>query len=519
MTTRPTGQLDADPMQIRPEPAAVDKDAIQAASHETDVAEIKATILAKLTLAVGKDPAHATERDWFVAAALTARDRIIHRWLTAERTSRGKGSKRVYFLSLEFLIGRLFNDVLSNLGLGGTINTALGDLGVDLVRLRASEPDAALGNGGLGRLAACFLESMATLGIPACGYGIRYDHGLFRQVIRDGWQQEYSEDWLSFGNPWEFERPEVIYDIHFGGRVERAIGARGVARSVWQPNETIEAVAYDIPIVGWRGRHVTPLRLWSARAIDPMRLDTFNKGDHITALSEQVRAEATSKILYPGDETAAGQELRLRQEYFFVSASLQDVIERHLRTDGDIYSLPDKAAIQLNDTHPSIAIPELMRLLTDLHGVPWDQAWSMAVKTFSYTNHTLLPEALESWPLPLFERVLPRHLEIIYRINEEHLRLAWEKKPGNHDVLRAVSLIDEDRGRRVRMGHLAFVGSHRINGVSALHTDLMQQTVFHVLHQLYPDRIVNETNGISFRRWLMQANPGLSKLLWGWTAG
>ena len=320
MTTRPTGQLDADPMQIRPEPAAVDKDATHAASHETDVAEIKATILAKLTLAVGKDPADATDRDWFVAAALTARDRIIHRWLTAERTSRGKGSKRVYFLSLEFLIGRLFNDVLSNLGLGGTINAALGDLGVDLVRLRASEPDAALGNGGLGRLAACFLESMATLGIPACGYGIRYDHGLFRQVIRDGWQQEYPEDWLSFGNPWEFERPEAIYDIHFGGRVERAIGARGVARSVWQPNETIEAVAYDIPIVGWRGRHVTPLRLWSARAIDPMRLDTFNKGEHVAALSEQARAEAISKILYPGDETAAGQELRLRQEYFFVSA-------------------------------------------------------------------------------------------------------------------------------------------------------------------------------------------------------
>jgi glycogen phosphorylase len=501
------------PNKIGLQPVDVHKGAIHRASHEGDIAETKSAILAKLTLAVGKDPAAATDRDWFVAAALMVRDRVIHRWLTSKRASRGKGCKRVYFLSIEFLIGRLFDDVLENLGLDEIVNSALGDLGVDLVRLRASEPDAALGNGGLGRLAACFMESMATLTIPACGYGIRYDHGLFRQVIRDGWQQEYPEEWLSFGNPWEFERPEVIYDIHFGGRVERAVGPRGIARSVWHPDETIEAVAYDTPIVGWRGRHVTTVRLWSARAVDPIRLDAFNKGEHVAALSEQARAEAISKVLYPSDETPAGLELRLRQEYFFVSASLQDLVHQHLCTDGDIHCLPDLAAVQLNDTHPSIAVPELIRLLIDLHGLPWDEAWRISVETLSYTNHTLLPEALESWPLPLLERVLPRHLEIIYRINEQHLRLAREKNPDDHDMLAVLSLIDERGSRRVRMGHLAFVGSHRINGVSALHTELMRQTVFRQLHELYPDRIVNKTNGINFRRWLMQANPGLSKLL------
>jgi starch phosphorylase len=480
--------------------------------HQDDIAEFKKAIVAKLTLSVGKDPVMATDRDWFVASALAVRDRIMPRWLAAERESRGKGRKRVYFLSLEFLIGRLFNDVLGNLRLCETVNSALGDLGVDLVRLRASEPDAALGNGGLGRLAACIMESTATLGIPAYGYGIRYDHGLFRQVIHNGWQQEYPEEWLSFGNPWEFERPEVIYDIHFGGRVDRMIG-RGIGASVWHPEETIEAVAYDIPIVGWRGWHVNTVRLWSARAVDPMRLEAFNKGEHVAALSEQARAEAISKILYPGDDTPAGQELRLRQEYFFVSASLQDLVHRHLCADGDLRFLPELAAVQLNDTHPSIAVPELMRLLLDVHGLSWDEAWRVSVRTLSYTNHTLLPEALESWPLPLLERMLPRHLELIYQINEHHLRFAREKLPGNHHMIAAVSLIDESDSRRVRMGHLAFVGSHRINGVSALHTELMRQTVFSELHKLYPDRIVNKTNGITFRRWLMQANPGLSKLL------
>ncbi len=480
---------------------------------ETDIAEIKSAVLAKLTLAVGKDATAATDRDWYVAAALAIRDRLIHRWLTVDRADHGKGRKRVYYLSMEFLIGRLFADVLGNLGLSEVFQAALGDLGVDLGRLKAAEPDAALGNGGLGRLAACFMESMATLGISACGYGIRYDHGLFRQIIRDGWQQEFPEKWLAFGNPWEFERPEVVYHIQFGGTVEQTVQRKGTRRPVWHPAETIEAVAYDTPIVGWRGRHVNPLRLWSARAADPLRLDAFNSGDHIGASSEQSRAEAISKVLYPGDESAAGRELRLRQEYFFVSASLQDLVSRHLRADGDIHLLPQRVAIQLNDTHPSIAVAELMRILLDVHGLHWDDAWDVTCRTFSYTNHTLLPEALESWPVEVFERVLPRHMQIIYRINGLHLEAARHGRDLTSETLASLSLIDEENGRRVRMGHLAFVGSHRVNGVSALHTELMRKTVFRDLHALFPDRIVNKTNGITFRRWLMQANPGLTKLL------
>src|SRR6266446_4290823 len=485
-----------------------------ASPAEDDLDEIKSAVLAKLALDLGKDASEATDRDWFVAAALAVRDRIVHRWLAVDHAPHAQGRKRVYYLSLEFLIGRLFADVLCNLGWTEIFRAALGDLGIELNRLRAAEPDAALGNGGLGRLAACFMESMATLSIAAYGYGIRYDHGLFRQVIKDGWQQEYPEEWLSFGNPWEFARPEVIYDIHFGGWVEMTVSPTGVKRSVWHPAETIEAVAYDIPIVGWRGRHVNPLRLWSARAVDPLRLDAFNMGDHVGALSEQARAEAISKILYPSDATPAGLELRLRQEYFFVSASLLDLVQRHLRTDGNLYFLPLRSAIQLNDTHPSVAVPELMRILVDLHGLPWEEAWRITVGTFSYTNHTLLPEALESWPVDLFGRVLPRHLEIIYRINTKHLLEAAKlKNPSASDSLGSISLIDEHNGRKLRMGHLAFVGSHRTNGVSALHTNLMRKTVFRELHAMYPDRIVNKTNGITFRRWLLQANPDLTRVL------
>ena len=490
-------------------PAAI---ADRPASDE-DIEEFRAAVLAKLTLAVGKDAAAATDRDWFVATALALRDRIIHRWLAVERASQAKGRKRVFYLSLEFLIGRLLNDVVENLRLGDVVATALGDIGVDFERIRAAEPDAALGNGGLGRLAACFMDSMAALAIPACGYGIRYDYGLFRQVIKDGWQQEYPEHWLSFGNPWEFERPEIIYDVQYGGRVERVASAVGRTRLAWYPDETIQAVAYDTPIVGWRGRHVNLLRLWSARAVDPLRLDVFNEGDHIAALSEQSRAEAISKILYPSDDSAPGRELRLRQEYFFVSASIQDLVHQHVRTYGSIYTLPERAAIQLNDTHPSIAVAELMRILVDLHHARWDEAWKITRATLSYTNHSLLPEALESWPVPLFRRVLPRHLEIIYALNGDHLdaiRRAGESDP---DRLAAISLIDERDGGRVRMGHLAFLGSHRVNGVSVLHTELMRRTVFGAFHRIYPDRIIDKTNGIAFRRWLHQANPRLTGLL------
>ncbi|HEV8681095.1 MAG TPA: glycogen/starch/alpha-glucan phosphorylase, partial [Stellaceae bacterium] len=324
------------------------------ASSEAEIEDFKRGVLAKLTLAVGKDASRATDRDWYVAVALTLRDRVIHRWLEVDRDNLARGRKRIYYLSLEFLIGRLLNDVAGNLQLGDIVHRALGDLGVNFERVRFAEPDAALGNGGLGRLAACFLESMASLGIPAYGYGIRYDHGLFRQIISDGWQQEYPEEWLSFPNPWEFERSEVTYDVGYGGRVESVAARGGHTRFVWHPAETIEAVAYDTPVVGWRGAHVNALRLWSARAVDPLRLDVFNRGDHVEALSEQARAEALSKILYPSDESTAGRELRLRQEYFFVTASLQDLVERHRRAYGSLHTLPERAAIQLNDTHPSI---------------------------------------------------------------------------------------------------------------------------------------------------------------------
>jgi starch phosphorylase len=484
-----------------------------APATEADVREFESAVLAKLTLAVGKDAAAATDRDWFVATALALRDRVVHRWLAADRATQAKGRKRVCYLSLEFLIGRLFTDVVENLRLTEIVRVALGDIGVDLDRMRAAEPDAALGNGGLGRLAACFMDSMAALGIPACGYGIRYDHGLFRQVIKDGWQHEYPEHWLSFGNPWEFERPEVIYDVNYGGRVDRVASATGRSHSVWHPDETVQAVAYDTPIVGWRGRHVNLLRLWSARAVDPLRLDMFNEGDHIAALSQQARAEAISKILYPSDDTPSGRELRLRQEYFFVSASVQDLVHRHVRSYGSVFTLPQQAAIQLNDTHPSIAVAELMRILVDLYHAPWDEAWRITQSACSYTNHSLLPEALESWPIALFERVLPRHLEIIYALNGDHLEVVKRQKPDNSARLGAVSLIDETDGGRVRMGHLAFLGSHRVNGVSVLHTELMRTTVFKEFHQLYPDRIVDKTNGITFRRWLHQANPLLTRLL------
>ncbi len=480
---------------------------------EAEVAAARNAINAKLTYAVGKNAVTASDRDWFVATALAVRDRMVDPWIASSKQTYAEGLKRVYYLSLEFLIGRLLFDTMNNLGITETFRAALGDLGVDLEKLKTVEPDAALGNGGLGRLAACFMDSMASLAIPAYGYGIRYDHGLFRQVVKGGWQQEYPENWLSFGNPWQFERAEVVYDIQFGGSVEATMQSNGVPRYIWHPSETIEAVAYDTPIAGWRGRHVNTLRLWSARAVDPLRLDAFNSGDHIGALVEQVRAETISKILYPSDESPAGQELRLRQEYFFVSASLQDLVFRHMRTYGDIRSLPDKVAIQLNDTHPAITVAELMRILVDTRDVPWEEAWDITVRTLGYTNHTLLPEALETWPVALLERLLPRQIQIIYLINAIHLEKAKKVPGADGAFLASVSLIDEGGGRRVRMGHLAFIGSHSINGVSALHSELVKETIFRDLDAVYPGRINNKTNGITFRRWLQGANPGLTGIL------
>jgi glycogen phosphorylase len=486
-----------------------------AAPEAVTAAEMGSLILAKLTYMVGKDPAHAQEHDWYFATALAVRDHVVNRWMEATRRTYRDGRKRVYYFSLEFLIGRLLFDALGNLGLTSTVRDALRELGVDLDRLRKLEPDAALGNGGLGRLAACYMESMASLGIPAHGYGIRYDHGIFRQALKDGWQIELPEDWLSAGNPWEFERPEVTYIVSFGGTVETIEDRDGdeAARSVWEPAESVNAVAFDTPLTGWRGRHVNTLRLWSARAMDPLRLEDFNRGDHVGALADRVRLEAISRVLYPSDETAAGHELRLRQEYFFASASLQDLLRRHKSQHGDLASLADHVAIQLNDTHPAIAVPELMRLLMDVHGMPWELAWDITTSVFNYTNHTLLPEALETWPVSLLEGLLPRHMQIIYLINGLHLDAQRAAGRDDDAFLSSVSLIQENHSRRVRMGHLAFLGSRRVNGVSALHTDLMRRTVFRDLHTIHPERIVNKTNGITFRRWLFQANPGLTDLI------
>nr|WP_090561046.1 glycogen/starch/alpha-glucan phosphorylase [Belnapia rosea] len=474
---------------------------------------MRAAIVRKLTYDLGKSQAGARDRDWFMATALAVRDRIVDRWLSVTRAAYEGGQKQVYYLSLEFLIGRLLRDGVTNLGLTELVSEALAPLGVDFEKVRQAEPDAALGNGGLGRLAACFMESLASLAIPAFGYGIRYEHGLFRQIIRDGWQQEYPEDWLNFGNPWEYARPEIAYDIGFGGAVEAVIVSEARMRHVWHPAETVQAVAYDTPVVGWRGQHVNTLRLWSARAADPLKLDAFNYGDHVGALADRVRQESICKVLYPSDESPAGQELRLKQEYFFASAALQDLVRRHLRVYGDLKSLPDKVSIQLNDTHPAIAVAELMRICLDLHGIAWDEAWEITQGTVSYTNHTLLPEALESWAVPLMERLLPRHMQIIYLINAFHLDRVRAKHPGDTRLLSSVSLIEEDHGRRVRMGHLAFVGSHKVNGVSALHSDLLKRTVFKDFHALEPGKVVNKTNGITFRRWLQQCNPGLTGLL------
>ncbi len=439
--------------------------------------------------------------------------RVVESWLYSIEETKRTGRKRVYYLSLEFLIGRLLIDSLTNMEMIEPTRAALAELGVDLDQLREVEPDAALGNGGLGRLAACFMESMATLSIAAYGYGIRYDHGLFRQRIKDGRQLEYPEEWLSFGNPWEFQRPEIVYDIGFGGRIEAEPLPDGEVKQIWHPGETVEALAYDTPITGWRGAHINTLRLWSARAPDPLRLDKFNSGDHVGALMDQVRAESISKVLYPSDATPAGEELRLKQEFFFASASLQDLVGRHLRLHGDINILANKVAIQLNDTHPAIAIAELMRILVDINGVGWADAWKITQATFSYTNHTLLPEALETWPVPLMERVLPRHMQIIYLINALHLEETRKRSNVGGELLSAISLIDEAHGRRVRMGHLAYVGSHKVNGVSKLHSNLMKTTVFRDLDAVLPGKITNKTNGITLRRWLQESNPDLTALL------
>ena len=484
-------------------------DSPAAASPTASSAELASTIVDTLVHRIGKDAQAARPHDWLAATILTVRNDIVERWMASTKAAHAAGAKRVYYLSLEFLIGRLLRDAVTNLQRNDEVTRALALHGVDLAELEEIEPDAALGNGGLGRLAACFMESMASLALPAYGYGIRYVNGMFRQRIDDGWQVEMPENWLAHGNPWEFERRESAYFVGFGGEV--TVADNGQVH--WSPSEAVEATAVDTPVVGWRGKHVNTLRLWTARAFDPIKLDRFNAGDFTGALADQLRAETLTRVLYPNDSTAAGQELRLRQEYFFSSASIQDIVRRHIQYFGDIRTLPDKAAIQLNDTHPAVSVAELMRLLKDFHGLTFDEAWDITRRTFGYTNHTLLPEALESWPLPLFERLLPRHMQIVYAINAKLLREAGNAEGIDDRAIAAISLIDEGGERRVRMANLAFAGSHSVNGVAALHTELMKKTVFADLHRLYPDRINNKTNGITPRRWLQQCNPGLTGLL------
>lgn len=479
---------------------------------------LREAILAKLAYAVGKDPARATRHDWFLAVALTVRDRLVDGWMATTRGVYEADRKRVYYLSLEFLIGRLLGDALVNLGLAGPVRAALADLGVDAAAVLKVEPDAALGNGGLGRLAACLMDSMATLGVAGFGYGIRYEHGLFKQGLDDGWQVERPEDWLAFGNPWEFERPDSVYPVRLYGEVREegprdADGRRALA---WEGGQRVLAVAYDTPVVGWGGRRVNTLRLWSAQSGNLIDLEAFNRGDYERAVRDQVMAESISRVLYPNDANEAGQELRLKQEYFFTSASLQDILRRHLSYHPDVRSLPDKAAIQLNDTHPAIAVPELMRLLVDEHRLPWDEAWAITRGTIHYTNHTLMPEALERWPVALLERLLPRHMRLIYEINARVLGELRASPDVGDPFLADVSAIDEGRagggGRAVRMGHLAYFGARKVNGVSALHGELMKQTVFRPLHHHLPDRILAVTNGVTPRRWLLGCNPGLAAL-------
>ncbi|HLD10385.1 MAG TPA: glycogen/starch/alpha-glucan phosphorylase [Methylophilaceae bacterium] len=458
----------------------------------------------------------ATPRDWYVIAAHAVRDHVVERWVKTSNAYYQQDPKRVYYLSLEFLMGRMLSNAALNLNIAEPLREGLHTLGHEMEDVVEMETDAALGNGGLGRLAACFLDSMATMNIPGTGYGIRYEYGMFRQAIVDSQQVEHPDNWLRYGNVWEFQRPESTYVIKFLGRVvefsdpddlEHAIGHH------WIDSENVVAMAYDVPIPGYRTNTVNNLRLWTAKAAREFDLGHFNQGNYEKSVEERNATESISKVLYPNDASANGRELRLKQQYFFVSASIQDILRRFLSKHSDWDILPEKAVIQLNDTHPAIAVAELMYQLVDVHHLKWDHAWQLAGKIFSYTNHTLMPEALETWPVDMFGKLLPRHLEIIYEINHQFLHMVNHKFPGDTGLLNRVSIIDETHGRRVRMAHLAVVGSHTVNGVAALHSELLKTTLFADFNRIYPGKLVNVTNGITPRRWLNQANPGLTKLI------
>src|SRR6202166_4857969 len=477
---------------------------------------LHAALMERLTRTLGKNPESATARDIYDALSLAVREELTLRWLATQRRVAKAHVKRVCYFSVEYLPGRSLVNALSCLegDLLQEARAAVRDMGHDLDDIAAQEVDPGLGNGGLGRLAACFLDSLATLQYPAVGYGIRYDYGIFTQVLGpDGGQREVASSWLRLRNVWETPRGNVRFTVRFGGRIQAPESAAADDEHRWVGTSDIYAIGFDQLIPGNGRPTVNHLRLWSGRAITPFHIDAFNAGDYPAAVQEQLEAKNLSRVLYPDDSTPQGKELRLKQQYFFVSASLQDILVTHLSEGRSLASMPDAVAIQFNDTHPAVAIAELMRLLIDEHGLSWAESWGITTGVFSYTNHTLLPEALETWPVSMFERLLPRHLQIIYLINRDFLQSLEARYPGDDERRRRLSIIDDTGDRRVRMAHLAVIGSHRVNGVAQLHSDLMRQQVFCGFADLYPDRFINVTNGIAVRRWLKQSNPGLSALL------
>ena len=472
-----------------------------------DVEGVKKAIVYKLIFLIGRSPKEASQRDWLNATLHAVRDLVTEGWITTARQSRAEETRRVYYLSMEFLIGRTLSNAMIAEGVYDVAEKALAELNVNLEEIIEKEVDPGLGNGGLGRLAACFMDSLATLAIPAMGYGIRYEYGMFRQKIENGQQVERPDDWLEKGAPWEFMRPSKRFSIDFGGHIYFED-----KKCIWNPAEKVTALAYDQMIPGYKNDSASTLRLWSAHGGELFDLAEFNRGDHLAAVATRSANQNLSRVLYPDDSTWNGRELRLRQEYFLVSASLQDILRRHLRTHGTLNNLADKVAIHLNDTHPALAIPELMRILIDLHGYSWQNAWDVTRRIFSYTCHTLMSEALETWPVEMMAKILPRHLQMIFEINDHFLEYVKTYVTTDMDFIRRVSLIEEGYQRKVRMGWLSVVGSHKVNGVAAIHSDLMVTSTFADFARIYPERFTNVTNGVTPRRWLAVANPKLAAL-------
>ncbi len=484
------------------------------ASADAPVDKLRSLIQRHLVSTLARHAGSATPRDWWVATALAVRDTIHERMIATQAVHNAQNVRRIYYFSLEYLMGRLFGNNLLATGLLDTAKAALESLGQDFETIREAEVDMGLGNGGLGRLAACFLDSLATLDYPALGYGIYYEFGLFKQTFNNGHQEEHPDNWIIFGDPWEVVRPEYTQQVRLYGRVENVFDDRGNYRPRWVDTKTLLGVPHDIPTAGFGTDTVNLLRLWASKSTEDFDLAAFNKGGYVEAVREKAVGETVSKVLYPNDKSEAGKELRLVQQYFFVACSLRDILRRHFRTPGNSWeNFADKVAVQLNDTHPAISVVELMRILLDEHDIQWERAWAITVRTFAYTNHTLLPEALEKWGVPLFERVLPRHLQIIYEINSRLMQTVEAKWPGDDAKKRVCSLIEEGGGKAVRMANLAVVGSHAVNGVAALHTQLLKKHLFPEFDALYPDKFQNKTNGITPRRWLLKSNPRLSTLI------